>query len=110
MAGPQARRSVEDLTQALYEASDPDGTPWVRCGRVNAEELRTTFEFVSFGTPLEHRAYICVGTGKIYCHSLSDGPKEEEDLPEVRQRRRSRSSPRRTGASRCGSPASMATA
>jgi hypothetical protein len=25
---------------------------------VNAEELRTTFEFVSFGTPLEHSAYI----------------------------------------------------
>jgi hypothetical protein len=38
---------------------------------VNAEELRTTFEFVSFGTPLEHSAYICVDTGKIYCHSVS---------------------------------------
>jgi hypothetical protein len=37
MAGPQARRSVEDLTQALYEASDPDGTPWVRRGRVLRE-------------------------------------------------------------------------
>jgi hypothetical protein len=31
---------------------------------VNAEELRTTFEFVNFGTPLEHSAYICVDTGK----------------------------------------------
>ena len=31
---------------------------------VNAEELRTTFEFVSFGAPLEHSAYICVDTGK----------------------------------------------
>src|SRR6476619_5111852 len=48
---------------------------------VNAEELRTTFEFVSFGAPLEHSAYICVDTGKIYCHSLSAGL-EEEDLPE----------------------------
>jgi hypothetical protein len=27
---------------------------------VNAEEQRTTFEFVSFGAPLEHSAYICV--------------------------------------------------
>ena len=48
---------------------------------VNAEELRTTFEFVSFGAPLEHSAYICVDTGKIYCHSVSAGL-EEEDLPE----------------------------
>ena len=49
---------------------------------VNAEELRTTFEFVSFGAPLEHSAYICIDTGKIYCHSLSAGLEEEEDLPE----------------------------
>jgi hypothetical protein len=49
---------------------------------VNAEELRTTFEFVSFGVPLEHSAYICVDTGKIYCHSVSAGLEEEEDLPE----------------------------
>ena len=41
---------------------------------VNAEELRTTFELVSFGAPLEHRAYICVDTGKIYCHSVSYRP------------------------------------
>jgi len=49
---------------------------------VNAEELRTTFEFVSFGAPLEHSAYICVDTGKIYCHSSRLGLEEEEDLPE----------------------------
>jgi len=48
---------------------------------VNAEELRTTFEFVSFGAPLEHSAYICVDTGKIYSYSVSAGL-EEEDLPE----------------------------
>lgn len=48
---------------------------------VDAEELRTTFEFVSFGAPLEHNAYICVDTGKIYCHSLSAGLEEEEDPP-----------------------------
>src|SRR5215469_6498212 len=49
---------------------------------VNAEELRTTFEFVSFGAPLEHSAYICVDTGKIYCHSVSAGLEKEEDLRE----------------------------
>jgi hypothetical protein len=46
---------------------------------VNAEELRTIFAFVSFCAPLEHSAYICLDTGKIYCHSLSAGL-EEEDL------------------------------
>jgi hypothetical protein len=49
---------------------------------VNAEELRTTFEFVSFGAPRENNAYICVETGKIYCRSVSAGLEEEEDLPE----------------------------
>jgi hypothetical protein len=37
MAAPEARRSVEELAQALYEASDPDGPPWVRRGRVVRE-------------------------------------------------------------------------
>jgi len=37
MAGPEARRSVEELAQALYEASDPSGTPWVRRSRVVRE-------------------------------------------------------------------------
>jgi len=37
MAGPEAQRSVEELAQALYEASDPGGTPWVRRGRVVRE-------------------------------------------------------------------------
>jgi hypothetical protein len=30
MAEFEARRAVEALAQALYEASDPGGTPWVR--------------------------------------------------------------------------------
>jgi hypothetical protein len=37
MAAPEARRSVEELAQVLYEASDPDGPPWVRRGRVVRE-------------------------------------------------------------------------
>ncbi len=38
MAGPEAAgRSVEELAQALYEASDPGATPWVRRGRVVRE-------------------------------------------------------------------------
>jgi hypothetical protein len=37
MAAPEARRSVEELAQTLYEASDPNGPPWVRRGRVVRE-------------------------------------------------------------------------
>jgi hypothetical protein len=28
MKAPEVRRSVEELAQALYEASDPNGVPW----------------------------------------------------------------------------------
>jgi hypothetical protein len=37
MVGPEIRRSVEKLAQTLYEASDPDGPPWVNRGRVVRE-------------------------------------------------------------------------
>lgn len=37
MAGPETRRSVEQLAQSLYEASDPAGPPWARRGRVVRE-------------------------------------------------------------------------
>ena len=48
---------------------------------VNAEELRSSFDFVSSGARFEHSAYICLDTGKIYWHSdLVD--LEEEELPE----------------------------
>jgi hypothetical protein len=32
MAASDTRRSVEELAQALYEASDPSGLPWVKRG------------------------------------------------------------------------------
>ena len=32
MAASDVRRSVEELAQALYEASDPSGLPWVERG------------------------------------------------------------------------------
>jgi hypothetical protein len=32
MAAPGMRRSVEELAQMLYEASDPSGIPWVKRG------------------------------------------------------------------------------
>jgi hypothetical protein len=32
MAASNVRRSVEELAQALYEASDPSGLPWVKRG------------------------------------------------------------------------------
>ena len=39
------------------------------------------FDFVSFGTPMEHRAYIELDTGRVYCVSELD-PIDEEELPE----------------------------
>jgi len=49
---------------------------------INATDLRAAFEFVSAGAPLEHSAYICLDTGKIYSQSISAGLEEEVDLPE----------------------------
>jgi hypothetical protein len=37
MVEAEVRRSIEELAQALYEASDPGGTPWIRRGRVVRE-------------------------------------------------------------------------
>jgi hypothetical protein len=37
MTAPKMRRPIEELAQALYEASDPSGTAWVRRGRVVRE-------------------------------------------------------------------------
>ena len=48
---------------------------------VDAEALRAAFEFVSFGVPLEHQAYICLDTGRIYWESESAGL-NEDDLPD----------------------------
>ncbi|HME21017.1 MAG TPA: hypothetical protein VKI44_06600 [Acetobacteraceae bacterium] len=45
---------------------------------VNAEELRSSFNFVSTGAPFEHSAYICLDTGKIYWHSDAVDLEEEE--------------------------------
>jgi hypothetical protein len=30
---PEVRRSVEELAQALYEASEPNGVPWNKRGQ-----------------------------------------------------------------------------
>jgi hypothetical protein len=44
------------------------------------DTLLEAFEFVSFGPPEEHQAYVCLETGKIYWHSeLGD---DDEELPE----------------------------
>ena len=44
------------------------------------DKILEAFEFVSFGPPEEHHAYLCLETGKIYWHSeLGD---DEEELPE----------------------------
>jgi hypothetical protein len=36
---------------------------------VKFDELLEAFEFVSFGPPMEHEAYLCVETGVIHYHS-----------------------------------------
>ena len=33
MEAPEVKRSVEELAQALYEASDPNGIPWNKRGQ-----------------------------------------------------------------------------
>lgn len=37
MTEPETQRSVEELAQSLYEASDPHGPPWLHRGRVVRE-------------------------------------------------------------------------
>jgi hypothetical protein len=47
---------------------------------VDAVELRNTFDFVSAGAPLEHSAYICADTEKIYWTS-DTVDLDEDDVP-----------------------------
>ena len=49
---------------------------------VNASELRSACDFVSFGAPLENSAYICLDTGRIYWQSALSDLEDEEDLPD----------------------------
>jgi len=44
-------------------------------------DLATAFDFVSFGGPMEHRAYLSLETGAIYWISETN-PIEEEELPD----------------------------
>lgn len=55
MAGPGTRRSVEELAQTLYEASDPSGIPWVRRARVIREPwlLRARKQLAQATSPFE---------------------------------------------------------
>ncbi len=50
---------------------------------VNAEELRSTFEFVSSGAPLEHSANICLDTGRIYWDPELVGLADEDLLDDL---------------------------
>ena len=47
---------------------------------VKYDDLSTAFDFVSFGAPMEHRAYVSLDTGAIYWISESN-PIEEDELP-----------------------------
>jgi hypothetical protein len=47
---------------------------------VKYEDLSAAFDFVSFGAPMEHEAYISIDTGAIYW--ISDVNPVEEDVPD----------------------------
>ena len=47
---------------------------------VNYEDLSMAFDFVSFGTPMEHHAYLSLDTGRIYWVPEVDAI-DEEELP-----------------------------
>ena len=47
---------------------------------VNYSELLEAYEFVSFGAPMEHQAFISLDTGKIYW--VSSVSEVEDELPE----------------------------
>ncbi len=47
---------------------------------VKHEDLATAFDFVSFGTPSEHRAFVSRDTGAVYW--LAEGDPIDEELPD----------------------------
>lgn len=47
---------------------------------IKFSDIRDAFDFVSFGQPMEHEAYLCLKTGEIYWHS--EYGDVEEPLPE----------------------------
>jgi hypothetical protein len=48
---------------------------------VKYDDLSTAFDFVSFGGPMEHRAYVSLDTGAIFWISETN-PIEEDELPD----------------------------
>ena len=48
---------------------------------VKYEDLSLAFDFVSFGVPMEHQAYVSLDTGRIYWISEADDATDEEELP-----------------------------
>jgi hypothetical protein len=52
---------------------------------VKYEDLSAAFDFVSFAAPMEHQAYISIGTGTIYW--ISELSPLEEEVPEDLKRR-----------------------
>nr|VFK29350.1 MAG: hypothetical protein BECKMB1821G_GA0114241_104811 [Candidatus Kentron sp. MB]VFK33510.1 MAG: hypothetical protein BECKMB1821I_GA0114274_104711 [Candidatus Kentron sp. MB]VFK76245.1 MAG: hypothetical protein BECKMB1821H_GA0114242_104810 [Candidatus Kentron sp. MB] len=48
--------------------------------KIKFANVRDAFDFVSFGRPMEHEAYLCIETGQVYWRSAySDN---EEPLPD----------------------------
>ena len=48
--------------------------------RVKYEDLSEAFDFVSFGAPMAHQAYISLDTGAVYW--LSESSPLDEDVPD----------------------------
>jgi hypothetical protein len=47
---------------------------------IKFSDIKDAFDFVSFGQPMEHEAYLCPETGEIFWHS--EFGDNEEELPE----------------------------
>lgn len=47
---------------------------------VRYEKIRDAFDFVSFGRPIDHEAYLCLETGETHWHT--EFGDDEEPLPE----------------------------
>ena len=47
---------------------------------IRFSDIRDAFDYVSFGQPMEHAAYLCMETGRVYWHS--EFGENEEPLPD----------------------------
>ena len=73
--------AVEKAFALIHAQLQDRPTGAAKSASVDTEELRSAFEFVSSGAPLENSAYISLDTGQIYWQS-SVLDLDDEELPE----------------------------